>query len=225
MLCKIASAAQIVEPIAWRSAASDTPPKQSQPGPAEMPAQAPTFAASEDAERRLAELERARELDIAEGRRGGFEDGLRKGREEASAEVQKALDQLARTLHDLAQQKRKIRLEAEYELVKLALAVARRIMHRELMADPDSIQGIVHAALQKLQSREASRVRVNPAGAAAVRAALERNGTRPAIEITADPALPLGALLFETVAGVLDASVETQLQEIERGFADRLSLQ
>jgi flagellar biosynthesis/type III secretory pathway protein FliH len=30
--------------------------------------------------------------------------------------------------------------------------------------------------------------------------------------------------LFETALGDLDASVETQLQEIQRGFADRIAL-
>jgi flagellar assembly protein FliH len=131
---------------------------------------------------------------------------------------------LARTLHDLAQVKRKIRNEAEQEVVKLALAIARRILYRELTTDPESIQGIVHAALQKLQNREIARVRVYPAAAAAVRASLERAGTTAAIEIVADSGLETGAILFETAVGELDASVETQLQEIQRGFADRLAL-
>jgi flagellar biosynthesis/type III secretory pathway protein FliH len=32
-------------------------------------------------------------------------------------------------------------------------------------------------------------------------------------------------MLFETSVGELDASIETQLQEIQRGFADRLAIQ
>lgn len=230
---------QTAEPIAWRSADGEPAPFRHSP-PDSVAAQASRetrdtrqnqgFAQqtktqeAEVLERRLSELEGARQVEIAYARQGGFEEGVRKGREEAASEVQKALDQIARAITDLAGQKRKIRKEAEHELVTLSLAVARRILHRELLADPESIQGIVYAALQKLQNREISRVRIYLAGASAVRAAMERIGIRNAVEIIADPMLPPGAILFETALGELDASVETQLQEIERGFADRLAL-
>ncbi len=173
-------------------------------------------------ERRLAEAERLRQLDKAEAHHRGVEDGLRRGREEAAGEVKKAFEQVAHALDELAKVKRKLRQEAEQELVKLSLAVARRVIYRELTTDPAAIEGIVHAALQKLQQREASKVRVYPGGVAAVRAALERIGSRSGMEIVADPGLVTGAILFETSVGELDASVETQLLEIQRGFADRL---
>ena len=38
----------------------------------------------------------------------------------------------------------------------------------------------------------------------------------------ADPSRDLGTVIFETQRGNLDASVDSQLQEIERGLADRL---
>jgi flagellar assembly protein FliH len=183
-------------------------------------------SASEAAEfqKRIAELERLRQLEKAEAHHQGVEDGLRRGREEAAAEVKKAFEQIARALEELAGMKRKLRLDAEQELVKLSLAVARRILYRELSTDPGSIEGVVHAALQKLQQREASKVRVWPAGVPAVRAALERIGSRAGIEIVADQGLATGAILFETSLGELDGSIETQLQEIQRGFADRLAI-
>ena len=174
-------------------------------------------------EKRIAELERLRQLEKAEAHHRGVEDGLRRGREEAAAEVKKSFEQMAHALEDLSKIKRKLRHDAEQELVKLSLAVARRILYRELSTDPGSIEGIVHAALQKLQQREASKVRVWPAAVPAVRAALERIGSRAGIEIVPDPGLATGAILFETSLGELDASIETQLQEIQRGFADRLA--
>ena len=39
-------------------------------------------------------------------------------------------------------------------------------------------------------------------------------------EIASDPGLPVGAVIFETTRGSLDMGLETQLKEIERGFAD-----
>jgi flagellar assembly protein FliH len=162
------------------------------------------------------------EAELATARQKGFEDGMRRGREEGSAQLQQTLDRLGETLRELALLKRKIRNEAEQELVQLSLAIARRILYRELATDSESIHGIVHAALQKLQNREIVRVRVYPAAVGTVRAAFERLPNAAAVEIVADAGLATGAILFETALGDLDASIETQLQEIQRGFADRL---
>ncbi len=107
-------------------------------------------------------------------------------------------------------------------MVRLSLAVARRILHRELTLDPESIQGVVHAALRNLEHREVLRVRVCPEAAKMVRSILEQAGAGPAIEVTPDNKMGVGDIVFETSVGQLDASIETQLQEVQRGFADRL---
>ena len=45
-------------------------------------------------------------------------------------------------------------------------------------------------------------------------------GAPQRLEVIADPGLEPGGLIFETARGSFDASVATQLDEIERGFAD-----
>ena len=67
-------------------------------------------------------------------------------------------------------------------------------------------------------------MRVCPAAVDAVSTALERAGERALLEVVADSRMQLGDIVFETAVGELDASVGTQLKEIERGFADRLGL-
>jgi flagellar assembly protein FliH len=49
---------------------------------------------------------------------------------------------------------------------------------------------------------------------------LEKIGLPRRVEVIADPGIERGAVILETGRGMLDASVETQLVEIERGFAD-----
>jgi flagellar biosynthesis/type III secretory pathway protein FliH len=93
-----------------------------------------------------------------------------------------------------------------------------------LMVDPDSIQGIVHAAMRKLQQREIIRLRVHSSAMSSIRDAIQRAGVGDGVEVVADPAMSVGDLIIETTRGELDASVGTQLQEIARGFADRLAL-
>jgi flagellar assembly protein FliH len=106
--------------------------------------------------------------------------------------------------------------------VKLALAIARRIVHRELAIDPDAMRGLVIAALDRLQGQEIARVRAHPQLAAGLAEPLRKLAQTSPVEIVPDPSCERGALIFETDRGNLDASVETQLQEIERGLADRL---
>lgn len=219
MACKIAETSATVEAVVWRSASSGGSPTRTLET-ATRGSRPENRPGQQDGE----EWERAKQLELTQARQAAFEQGLRKGRDEAAGQVKEASDQLARILADLAGLKRRARNEAECDMVKLSLAIARRILHRELSLDSESIQGVVHAALQKLGNREVTTVRVWPAGADAVRAALERADAVPSISIVADGKLRAGDIVFETNLGELDASVDTQLKEIERGFADRLNL-
>jgi flagellar assembly protein FliH len=152
----------------------------------------------------------------------GFSEGKSVGREQAVTELQPLTERITRSLAELSSARTRLRKEAEKDLLKLAIAIARRVLHRELTLDPESIEGVIKVALDKLQSRELSRVRVHPDQLAAVKSALERHGNAARVEMIGDSSLQNGDVLFETVHGTLDASIESQLREIERGFADRI---
>ena len=190
--------------MAWRS--TSTPP------PAPRPARAPAVgnAPSGDQE------------DIRkEAYQRGLSEGEKIGQEQAAAELQPLMDRLSRSLADLATVRTRVRKTAESDLLKLAIAVARRVIHRELTLDPGSIEGLIRVALEKLESRELCRVRVHPNQEPVIRTLLARFSAAP-VELIPDGTLQSGDVLFETAHGTLDGSIEAQLQEIERGFADRM---
>ncbi len=215
MSCKIASSSHPAHPIEWESLPGSRPWNGGT---------VPGYPGGESETRRTTvELEQRLQTEVERARRSGFDDGLRKGGEDTATELRACAERLASAVKEFDALKSKFRQAAENEVVRLSLAIARRILHRELMADPDSVQGIVHAALQKLQLRDVLRIRANPALAQSIRAALERMDASPNVEIAADPNLRIGDLLFDSARGELDASVETQLEEIQRGFADRLA--
>jgi flagellar assembly protein FliH len=95
-------------------------------------------------------------------------------------------------------------------------------LHRELSIDPDALLGLVKAALAKAQSKEIFSVRLHPSHEAPVRRLLGQLSPGVTIEIAADAAMKPGDLVFQTAQGQLDASISTQLREIERGLADRV---
>ncbi len=158
------------------------------------------------------------EAQLQEAYQRGYRDGEAAGR----SAVQPVIDKLAQTIESLASLRHRARREAEADLLKLSIAIARRIIHRELSVDPEAVAGLIRTALDKLAALEAHRVRVHPQMEPAVRHALEKLAPGRQIQVVADAGRAAGDVIFETRRGNLDASVETQLDEISRGLADRL---
>jgi flagellar assembly protein FliH len=163
-------------------------------------------------------------LALEQARREAFEQGVAAGRTESEQRILPALENIARTLTELARLRDVMREDATHDLVRLATLIAARVIHREVVLDPDALAGLVKASFAKLQSREISRVRMHPGLEALVRKCLEQCGSPKNLALTTDPALNPGELFFETSQGLLDASVDTQLREIENGLIDKLEL-
>jgi flagellar assembly protein FliH len=151
-----------------------------------------------------------------DGYRQGEAEGFKKARRQAEVLERR----LAVTIEEVALLRPRLRRQAERQMVELALAVARRILHRQLNMDPEALLGIVKAALERVGAREVVEIRVAPAFKAKLESALAGLGRPSATRLVDDPGLEAGAVLIETDRGRLDASVATQLEEIERGFAD-----
>jgi flagellar assembly protein FliH len=169
-----------------------------------------------------AAAERQAEQRVREARAAGFREGEAAGRKRAAAELEPVLERLARSIQEMAGLRGQMRREAEADMLRLALEIARRVLRREMAADPDAMRGLVLAALEKLQGQEISRVKVHPSHAALVTELLRKHGTAQPVEVIADASREPGAAVFETERGNLDASVDAQLREIERGLTDCL---
>ena len=173
MLCRVLvgeKAQESVEAMVWRPAG----------GGARATGSARTGNADSAAlQRQAADLERTMQIHVQQARDTGLQEGSRKGREEAAAELKPVVERLARAAADLSNLRDRVRRQAEADLVKLALAIAKRVMHRELAVDPDAMQGIVRSALDRLQNREVDRLRVHPSHIGPVRSCLEDAGRRP----------------------------------------------
>jgi flagellar assembly protein FliH len=203
-----------VEPLVWRQMHASGPTRMG------VDSDEPP-----DSRERLAQLQQQYEQRARDAHAAGLREGEASGRQRAAAELQPVIDRLARSIEEIGGLRGRLRAEAEADLIQLSLAIARRVIRRELAIDPEALHGLVLGALEKLQGQEISRVRVHPGHAALVTESLRRNSASAKVEVVADPSRPVGTVIFETQRGNLDASVEAQLQEIERGLADRLRRQ
>jgi len=112
----------------------------------------------------------------------------------------------------------------EAEAVGLAVAIARKILHREAQVDPLLLAGVVRVGLDKVAAGTSVRLRVHPTQVQAWKEFFSQQHDLQSLpELMGDPTLGPGRCLLETELGSTDLTLETQLKEIEQGFFDLLA--
>jgi flagellar assembly protein FliH len=221
MLCSVLPESEVeVGEVPWRR--KDPPPpaaSRNQGG-----ARSDTGASEEIAQLRakLDESNLLLERRAKEAWENGFRAGDAAARKGLEEKVRATVESLAKTVVEVSSTRPETIRRAEADTVRLAIEIARRVLHRELSVDPSALEALIKAAIAKLQSQEIYRVRVHPDQERIMRSCLEQSGRGSAVEIIVDPAQPNGGVSFEIGRGTLDASVDTQLREIENGLVDEI---
>ena len=155
-----------------------------------------------------------------------------KGRQEGLAEARRVFEeQLARerarleaTVMDFARERAQYFRQVEPEIVQLALAIARKILHREAQLDPWLLAGLVRVALEQIDGATHVVLRVHPQNADEWRRYLPTNLNPSEVpEILDDPTQPPDQCKLETSMGTTTIGIEVQLKEIEQGLMDLLA--
>ncbi|MGA9063354.1 MAG: FliH/SctL family protein [Terracidiphilus sp.] len=174
------------------------------------------------AERMAEEACRSFEAGQERGRQEGLE-AEREAQAAAAAENEERRKRQMAALIERFQVERDRYLRAvEQEVVKLALAVAARILRREAQMDPLLLTGAVRVALGQLAASSEVRLRVPAAELelwTEAIAHLPNLTMKPAV--AAGEGMRLGDCMIESKVGTVDLGVRSQLGEIERGFFDR----
>jgi flagellar assembly protein FliH len=174
-------------------------------------------------------LEKLHQLEsrTAAERREAFEAGKLQGDQQARAALQPVLERLNASIVEVLEMRPDLRRRAERDAVQLALLIAKRVLHRQLSVDEEALTAIARVAFERLTRSESYRVTVHPQFAAAVTSALSGSrGSSPGmshVHIDPDPNCAPGTLIIHSAEGTIDASVDTQLEEISRGLTDRLA--
>lgn len=190
--------------------------------------QEPQAPAPQAAERQKAEIQKMVDQQVQarlqSERQESFRQGEATGRQKAAAEAEAMVERMARSIEETAGLKGRLRRQAERDVVALALAMARRVLRRQIVMDEEALLGLVKAAFENVSLREVTEVRVHPQFVARLQGHLNRIGAPEAIRIQGDPGLEIGGVIVETGRGSLDASIDTQMDEIARGLSDALTL-
>ena len=161
----------------------------------------------------------------------GREEGWQQAREELAVQDQDAAQRLQQSaqqqvigaLDAFSVERERYFHELEQEAVRLALAIAARILRREAQMDPLLLSGAVRVALGQLGESTAVRLIVPEADRVLWEESLRLTpGLRLRPEVIGDARMELGECRIQTEFGGADLSLHEQLREIERGFFDRL---
>ena len=168
------------------------------------------------------------EKEIQAREAAAWEAGVQEGESRMRAACEQALAQeraaLAAALAKFAEERAAYFRKVEAEVVHLALAVARKVLHREAQMDRMFLAGAVRVALEKVATGSSLKLKVHPEAHPAWQEFLRGASDWPVLpELAADPAVEPGQCVLETTLGATRFGAEPQLKEIEQGFFDLLA--
>jgi flagellar assembly protein FliH len=157
-----------------------------------------------------------------------FEQGRQSAQQQLRSEVDAAQaknrGEINSALREFTLERQNYYRRVEGEIVELALAIARKILHREVQIDPDALAGIVRITLAKLDIGTKVVLRVHPQQAADWRRYFaSQEEDPPSAEIREDASIASGGCRIETSLGSTEIGLQSQLKEIETGLLDLLA--
>lgn len=154
----------------------------------------------------------------------GHAEGFRKGTDTREKELATSAEALKKLLLEVENIRRSILERGEARVLKLVVAVARKVIHQEVTTDRDVILSVLREAVKNVLDRDRIKVRLSPRD----RERLSKltpgliagfEGIR-SIVLEADESIGPGGAVIETAFGEVDATVEQQLEEILKAFLE-----
>jgi flagellar assembly protein FliH len=162
----------------------------------------------------------AREAQIREA---GRQEGQSELRARFEEQIVRERSAVAGAVADFARDRAQYYQRIEEEAVRLALSIARKILHREAQVDPLLLMGVVKVAIERMEGATEVTLVVHPQKAADWRRQLAVMTMGKPPEIVEDAAMEPDQCKLRTSMGTADLSLDGQLKEIEAGLTDLLA--
>ncbi len=146
-----------------------------------------------------------------------------RAREEAESAAEREAGRITAALDCFERERKGYFARVEGEVVRLALSIAAKILHREAQVDPMLVAALVQIAVNQLKENTAVSVRVHPESAGRWRAHFKAVPQWADVSVIEDGELEMGDCMLETELGSANFSLAAQLKEVEQGFFDILA--
>ena len=152
-------------------------------------------------------------------KKSAFEEGYRKGLEQATTDM----DAFRNGLKSFMSAKEEVFEYIAPDILEMSVSIAKKIIKKEVESDPQVIINTIIDVLKTVSKNEPKiNIRVKPQAVAFVKDAIPdisyQYGIDAKINIIADPSIEDGGCVFQTNNGIVDASIDTQLEIIKKAL-------
>lgn len=152
-------------------------------------------------------------------KKSAFEEGYRQGLESAKSDIENFKNNFQQFLGAPKE-------VFEYiapDILEISIDIAKKIIKKEVEMDPQVLVDTILDVLKTVSKSEPKiNIRVQPQAASFVKDTLPtvtyQYGIDAKINIIADPSIEAGGCIFQTNNGIVDASVDTQLEIIKKAL-------
>jgi flagellar biosynthesis/type III secretory pathway protein FliH len=160
----------------------------------------------------------------------GFNDGLEKGSvegenagfERASKKLEPLLDSLRAALSQLENIRTQTYRQIEKEVVELALAIARKVVCREIETDREIVLDVAREALARIEDPGKIKIKMNPVDLQFINETKyqlsDLIGHIDSVSLEAEDNIQSGGCIIESNLGEIDARIENQIKAVEESF-------
>lgn len=152
-------------------------------------------------------------------KQSAFEEGYRKGLEQANSDI----ENFRKSIADFMGAKKDVFEYIAPDILEISVDIAKKIIKKEVESDPQVLINTIIDVLKTVSKSEPKiNIRVKPQAANFVKDTLPnvtyQYGIDSKINIIADPSIEEGGCVFQTNNGIVDASIDTQLEIIKKAL-------
>ncbi|MGR3310238.1 MAG: FliH/SctL family protein [Candidatus Brocadiales bacterium] len=152
--------------------------------------------------------------DIEASKEETYHEGMKDGCKQAEDKLSAVFRVLQDAALQIQREKCDIWQKSETEIIKLALAIAQRVVGYEVANNNHLIEKAVAAAIEQVGKRKIISIRVNPADVTKLKDAKITTDSDNTFEIVADQKIGPGGCMVETDFGCIDAQLETRMNKV-----------
>lgn len=152
-------------------------------------------------------------------KKSAFDEGYRLGLEKASAD----LDAFRNELSKFMNAKKDVFEFIAPDILEISVDIAKKIIKKELESDPQTLINTIVDVLRSVSKNEAKiNIRVHPHAVQFIKDTIPnityQYGIDSKINVISDPSVDEGGCVFQTSNGIVDASIDTQMEIIKKAL-------
>lgn len=152
-------------------------------------------------------------------KQSAFEEGYKKGLEQSNSDI----ENFRKNVKNFMSATKDVFEYIAPDILEISVDIAKKIIKKEVESDPQVIMNIIIDILKTISKNEPKiNIRVKPQVVTYVKDMLPNityeYGIDAKINIIADPSVDDGGCVFQTNNGIVDASIDTQLEIIKKAI-------